>query len=180
MRKFFSVLFFAFIGFVALVSPAYAMTYDNNFPDYIPYAGGAYIEVNVTTFQKCACVFPIDTQKNTFSFIGSSNTDIVNITRSTINGYLYTSSGTRYDCRASSLSSIEYRDNGYPYEWHELNITKILNTNVVFEDLKGLDRQNDNPYFSTYEKVCLTFCFICVLLLLIRLIVLPFRKGVRA
>lgn len=180
MRKFFSVLLVSFIGLVVLVAPAYAMTYDNNFPTYVPYSGGAYIEVNSSDFQKCSVVFPIDTQKNTFSFIGSSNTDIVNITRSTISGFLYTSSGTRYDCRVSSLSSIEYRDNGYPYEWHELNITKILNTNIVFEDLKGLGRQNDNPYFSTYERVCLTFGFICVLLLLIRLIVLPFRKGVRA
>lgn len=180
MRKFFSVIFCSLIGFVVLISPAYAMTYDNNFPDYVPYAGGAYIEVNSSNFQKCAVVFPIDTQKNTFSFIGSSNTDIVNITRSTINGFLYTSSGTRYDCRVSSLSSIEYRDNGYPYDWNDLRINKIFNTNVVFEDLKGLDRQNDNPYFSTYEKVCLTFGFIGVLLLLIRLIVLPFRKGVIA
>lgn len=180
MRKFFSVISCSLIGLVFLISPAYAMTYDNNFPDYVPYAGGAYIEVNSSDFQKCAVVFPIDTQKNTFSFIGSSNTDIVNITRSTINGFLYTSSGIRYDCRVSSLSSIEYRDNGYPYDWNDLRINKILNTNVVFEDLKGLDRQNDNPYFSTYEKVCLTFGFIGVLLLLIRLIVLPFRKGVRA
>lgn len=179
MRKLCSIISCSLIGLVVFISPAYAMTYENKFPDYVPYAGGAYIEVNDSTFQRCACVFPIDTQKNTFSFIGSSNTDIVNIIRSTVNGYLYTSSGTRYDCRVSSLSSIEYRDNGYPYEWHELNITRILNTNVVFEDLKGLDRQNDNPYFSTYEKVCLTFGFICVLLLLIRLIVLPFRKGVR-
>lgn len=180
MRKFFSVLFVAFIGFVVLVTPAYAMTYENKFPDYVPYAGGAYIEVNDTTFQKCACVFPIDTQKGCYSFIGDSDTDVVNITSNTVSGYLYTSSGTRYNCRLSALSPIEYRDNSYPYDWHELNITKILNTNVVFEDLKGLDRQNDNPYFSTYEKVCLTFGFICVLLLLIRLIVLPFRKGVRA
>lgn len=180
MRKFFISLFIACFGVVIFSSSAFAMTYENFYPEYIPYAGGAYVEVNSSNFSKCACVFPIDRQKNTFSFSGSSNTNIVNITSSTVSGFLYTSSGTRYDCRLTSLSSIEYRDNGYPYEWHTLNISKILNTNIVFQDLKGLNRQNDNPFFSTYEKVCLSFGFVAVLLLLIRLIVLPFRKGVRA
>ena len=180
MRKFFSVICCSAFGFFVLFTPAYAMTYNNDFPDYVPYAGGAYIEVNDTTFQGCTLIFPIDIQKGCISFLGSSNSDIVNITNSTISGYLYTKTGVQYTVRMGSLDTVEYRTNSYPYDWNELNITQILNTNVVFEDLTDLDRQNDNPYFSTYEKVCLTFGFIAVLLLLLRLIVLPFRKGVKS
>lgn len=180
MHKLVRIIICSVFGLVVLVTPTYAMTYNNVFPDYVPYAGGAYIEVESSSFQKCTLVFPINSQKDSISFLGSSNSDIVNITNSTISGYLYTKTGVQYTVRMGSLDTVEYRTNSYPYDWHELNITKILNTNVVFDDLKGLDRQNDNPYFSTYEKVCLTFGFIGVLLLLLRLIILPFRKGVKA
>lgn len=180
MHKLVRIIICSVFGFVVLCSPAYAMTYNNDFPDYVPYAGGAYIEVNDTTFQGCTLIFPIDIQKGCISFLGSSNSDIVNITNSTISGYLYTKTGVQYIVRMGSLDTVEYRTNSYPYDWNELNITQILNTNVVFEDLTDRDRQNDNPYFTTYEKVCLTFGFIAVFLLLLRLIVLPFRKGVKA
>lgn len=180
MHKLVRIIICSVFGLAFLVTPCFAMTYNNDFPDYVPYAGGAYIEVESSSFQKCTLVFPINSQKNSISFLGSSNSDIVNITNSTINGYLYTSTGTQYTFRMASLSGVEYRTNSYPYDWNDLDITQILNTNVVFEDLTDLNRQNDNPYFSTFEKVCLTFGFIAVLLLLLRLIVLPFRKGVKA
>lgn len=180
MHKLVRIIICSVFGLAVLVSPAYAMTYNNDFPDYVPYAGGAYIEVESSSFQKCTLVFPINSQKYSISFLGSSDSDIVNITNSTISGYLYTSTGTQYTVRMATLSGVEYRTNSYPYDWNDLDITQILNTNVVFEDLTNLNRQNDNPYFSTFEKACLTFGFIAVLLLLLRLIVLPFRKGVKA
>lgn len=179
-RKFFGFILSAVTLISLCSSEAFAMTYADDYPDYISYSGGAYVEIYNPTLQRCSAVFPIDYQKRTFSFNGDSNVDIVNSTRSTINGKLFLPNGQTYDCRLTSLSSLEYRVNSsYGSDWQPLTVTEIYNTNIVFDDFKGLNRQNDNPYFSIYEKISLSFSFLTILFLVVFLFTVFIKKVIK-
>lgn len=178
MKKILSVFLCSVALLTVFVFPASAKTYNDEFPSYIPSSGGTYCEFKNSTFQRCAFVVPIDFQKHSFSFADNSASNVFNHTRSTISGYLYTSNGERYDCRFTSQSTLEYRTNGSYNQWQSLPMGEILNTNIVFEDLKGLDRQNDNPYFTQYEKVNLTFSFMTASVLVLGSFILITKKLV--
>ena len=60
---------------------------------------------------------------------------LLNISRSTISGTYYTAAGAKYNARVNAMGEAQYyRETSTRYEWTNLNVTKIYNTNVKFED----------------------------------------------
>ena len=68
---------------------------------------------------------------------------------------MYTSSGASYSCRAQYGENLQYRSNSYPYDWVDVTVQSILNSNCDFVDLTDKDRQNDSVIydFTTYQKM---------------------------
>lgn len=159
MRKVVSFAFVLILMFSVFVVPVFAVEYGTQYPDYVPISGGAFCEVN-SSFGKITLVVPNNFKDNTFGFSGNSN-NICNITNSTVNGYIFTNSGTRYSARFTALGTLEYRtSDSYGYEWLGITVNDILNTNINFMDDKG-DRQTDNYFFDKYE----TFFFVILVVI---------------
>lgn len=160
MKKIISI-FAVFLVLVFSILPCFAVEYSTVFPLYVPISGGAFFEVE-STFGKITFICANNYKNNYFGFSGSGN-NICNVTNSTVSGYIYTTSGKSYQARFTSLGTLEYRtDNTSYYEYRDITITKILNTNVTFIDDKG-DRQTDN-YFLSKENIFLyTLLFVCAL-----------------
>lgn len=139
--------------------PCFAVEYSTEFPSYVPISGGAFFEVK-SSFGQITFICPNNYKNNYFGFSGSGN-NICNVTNSTVSGYIYTTSGKSYPARFTSLGTLEYRtDNSSYYEYKDITITEILNTNVTFVDDKG-DRQTDN-YFLSKENIFLyTLLLVC-------------------
>lgn len=142
--------------------PVLAATYGNDFPSYVPVSGGAYIEVE-SSVGTATLVFPSQYQNGYFGFAGRSGSNVCNIYGGTISGYLYTASGQTYSVRSSYGNLIEWRSNSYPYDYTDLNITSIKNTNISLIDLSG-DRENTVLDFSPFQIIVV--CLLLFLLLL--------------
>lgn len=170
------------IFFVTLVTcliaaiPVSAADYGYEYPDYVSVSGGAYVEVK-SSLGTVSLVFPSEYKDGYFGFSGSGF-NICNIYGGTISGYLYTSNSTRYNIRASYGSIVQYQDNnGYPYyEWHDLNINQILNTNIQFTDLTDLDRQTD---FQKYDFSVNEIFLYSLLIVLTVFIIINLWLGVK-
>lgn len=155
--------------------PCFAVEYSTEFPSYVPISGGAFFEVE-SSLGKITFVCPNNYKNNYFGFSGSGN-NICNITNSTVTGYIYTVSGTSYQARFTSLGTLEYRTNSSSYyEYRDVTITKILNTNITFIDDKG-DRQTDN-YFLSKENIFLyTLLLVCASCSVLNLFFSRKRRG---
>ena len=124
------------------VLPCFAVEYSTEFPSYVPISGGAFFEVK-SSLGQITFVCPNNFKNCYFGFSGNGN-NICNISNSTVSGYIYTASGNSYQARFTALGTLEYRtSSGSYYEYRDVTITEILNTNVTFIDDKG-DRQTDN------------------------------------
>ena len=169
-QKILSIFFAFLIAFFALVVPAYAVEYGTQFPGYVPISGGAFIETQ-SSLGKITFVCPNNFKDDYFGFSGNGF-NICNISNSTISGYIYTTSGASYQARFTSFGTLQYRTgtSGY-YEYLDVTITDILNTNVNFIDDK-LDRQTDNYFFDKYDifffVILIVICFCTVLNLFFR------------
>lgn len=138
------------LSFSAL--PCFAVEYSTDFPSYVPISGGAFFEVK-SSLGQITFVCPNNFKNGYFGFSGNGN-NICNISNSTVSGYIFTSSGSSYQARFTALGTLEYRtSSGSYYEYRDVTITQILNTNVTFIDDKG-DRQTDN-YFLSKENIFL-------------------------
>ena len=158
MKKIISIFAVVLVlSFSAL--PCFAVEYSTEFPSYVPISGGAFFEVK-SSLGQITFVCPNNFKNGYFGFSGTGN-NICNISNSTISGYIFTSSGNSYQARFTSLGTLEYRtSSGSYYEYRDVTITEILNTNVTFIDDKG-DRQTDN-YFLSKENIFLyTLLFVC-------------------
>lgn len=167
----FSVLLF--LVFSAL--PCFAVEYSTDFPSYVPISGGAFFEVK-SSLGQITFICPNTYKNNYFGFSGNGN-NICNISNSTVSGYIYTTSGTSYQARFTSLGNLEYRTSTSSYyEYKEVTITEILNTNVTFVDDKG-DRQTDN-YFLSKENIFLyTLLLVCASCSVLSLFFSRKRRG---
>ena len=139
--------------------PCFAVEYSTKFPSYVPISGGAFFEVK-SSLGQITFVCPNNFKNGYFGFSGNGN-NICNISNSTVSGYIFTASGNSYQARFTALGTLEYRtSSGSYYEYRDVTITEILNTNVTFIDDKG-DRQTDN-YFLSKENIFLyTLLFVC-------------------
>lgn len=150
MKKFF-ILFVTLILCLSFSIPVYAEEYGNDYPSYVNISGGAYIETQ-SSIGTVTLVFQNQYKSGYFGFIGRSGYNVCNVYGGQISGYVYTPAGQTYSCRATYGSAIEYRDNYYPYDYHDLNITKILNTNIEFIDFSG-ERSNTIVDFSPFQII---------------------------
>ena len=150
---------------LSIPSVAYAEEYGNTYPAYVPVSGGAYIEVQCA-LGRGTLVFAREYKDGYFGFYGSGYSP-ANISRSTISGTYYTAAGVKYNARVNAMGEAQYyRETSTRYEWTNLNVTKIYNTNVKFEDFKD-DRANIIDLFS-YDPVTYLWlaCTVVIILLL--------------
>ena len=132
-----------------------AETYTDNFPSWCPISGGAYFEVE--TSQGVACVVvPRSYRFDYFGFTSAETYNVANISNTTVSGNIYFKNQTSYygnptslQCRFTSFGtlsiSVPYQSNygGTSYQWQDLSINKILNTNVALADEAGDRQKND-------------------------------------
>lgn len=158
MKKIISI-FAVVLVLVFSALPCFAVEYSTKFPSYVPISGGAFFEVK-SSLGQITFVCPNNFKNGYFGFSGNGN-NICNISNSTVSGYIFTSSGNSYQARFTALGTLEYRtSSGSYYEYRDVTITEILNTNVTFIDDKG-DRQTDN-YFLSKENIFLySLLFVC-------------------
>ncbi len=158
MKKIISI-FAVLLVLVFSALPCFAVEYSTDFPSYVPISGGAFFEVK-SSLGQITFVCPNNFKIGYFGFSGNGN-NICNISNSTVSGYIFTSSGNSYQARFTALGTLEYRtSSGSYYEYRDVTITEILNTNVTFIDDKG-DRQTDN-YFLSKENIFLySLLFVC-------------------
>lgn len=141
------------------VLPCFAVEYSTEFPSYVPISGGAFFEVK-SSLGQITFICPDNFKNGYFGFSGNGN-NICNISNSTVSGYIYTASGNSYQARFTSLGTLEYRtSSGSYYEYRDVTITEILNTNVTFIDDKG-DRQTDNYFLSKEDIFLYTLLLVC-------------------
>lgn len=151
MKKIISI-FAVVLVLVFSALPCFAVEYSTDFPSYVPISGGAFFEVK-SSLGQITFVCPNNFKIGYFGFSGNGN-NICNISNSTVSGYIFTASGNSYQARFTALGTLEYRtSSGSYYEYRDVTITEILNTNVTFIDDKG-DRQTDN-YFLSKENIFL-------------------------
>lgn len=151
MKKIISIFAVVFV-LVFSALPCFAVEYSTDFPSYVPISGGAFFEVK-SSLGQITFVCPNNFKNGYFGFSGNGN-NICNISNSTVSGYIFTASGNSYQARFTALGTLEYRtSSGSYYEYRDVTITEILNTNVTFIDDKG-DRQTDN-YFLSKENIFL-------------------------
>ena len=158
MKKIISI-FVVLLVLVFSALPCFAVEYSTDFPSYVPISGGAFFEVK-SSLGQITFVCPNNFKNGYFGFSGNGN-NICNISNSTVSGYIYTASGNSYQARFTALGNLEYRTStGSYYEYRDVTITEILNTNVTFIDDKG-DRQTDNYFLSKEDIFLYTLLFVC-------------------
>lgn len=174
MKKIISI-FAVFLVLVFSSLPCFAVEYSTEFPSYVPISGGAFFEVK-SSLGQITFVCPNNFKNGYFGFSGNGN-NICNISNSTVSGYIYTTSGNSYQARFTALGTLEYRtSSGSYYEYRDVTITEILNTNVTFIDDKG-DRQTDN-YFLSKESIFLyTLLLVCTACSVLGLFFSRKRRG---
>lgn len=158
MKKIISI-FAVVLVFVFSALPCFAVEYSTDFPSYVPISGGAFFEVK-SSLGQITFVCPNNFKVGYFGFTGNGN-NICNISNSTVSGYIFTASGNSYQARFTALGTLEYRtSSGSYYEYRDVTITEILNTNVTFIDDKG-DRQTDNYFLSKEDIFLYTLLLVC-------------------
>lgn len=152
--------------------PCSAAVYGTSFPSYCPVNGGAWAEIDTSQGDSCI-VFRRNCISDIFGFNGSTGSDIVNVSPSVVNGRIYFKNSTGFygspsslDCRFQSFGTLEisvpYQSNyGTRYEWQQLSVTDIKNTNINFADSFG-DRQNNAFIYTLPEKQ--NIIIICLLI----------------
>lgn len=176
------VLFSVLILCISVVVPATAAKYTDDLPSYVKISGGAYFEVFDSNLGQITCVFPVEFKDNSFCFsLSAANLPVnfVNVTNTIVYGYLYTSSGKKYSCRASRQDVIEYNmnDSGYSnYVDLDPVIAGMTNTNMSFLT-EDVDYYNENSLDS--EKYMRFMVAALVVLQLLSVLILLFGKGKR-
>lgn len=177
------VIYFLFLFVFLLTLPlsASAKYYTNEIPSYAKISGGAFFEIYDTNLGQITVVFPVEFENGCFAFkLSSAGTpvNILNVTNSTVYGYIYTSSGSTYSCRASRQDIIEYyvQGSGYSSSYVDLNpnMSTLVNTNIQFLT-NSRDWYNESILDSDkYINVILLFLLIVEC---ISLFILALRKG---
>ena len=179
MKKRWIILFILLLSFLWLLSlPGSAITYQTDIPSYLPYSGGAFIEVQLSAplNTRGALIFPVNFQASTFGFAGSGS-NLVNLSSGTVTGYLYTSSGTQYNARFTRLAGLEYQPLTGGGTWNPVNTTYIYGANVTFIDETTEGRQTDNYFYDKYQKFDRTLSFLQTAFLLILLLTVLLKRG---
>lgn len=152
---------------LSLQFSVFAKNYGNDYPSYLPSPGLIYIDCNTALGRGCLIINKSYSDNSSISC--AVNGGLFNNTSSTVNCYfLRKSTGDYFFIRFPYLSYPEYRvDSGGigGYTYYDLNVTDIYNSNYNFNDYSGSDSQNDNAYFTIFDKSILIFLCIDTLLL---------------
>lgn len=105
--------------------------YGNAPPADAPVSGGLYISCNSRELGETTIYLPVSWQNKCLTFDSSGN--LFNLTSSTISGFAYSGS-TKYQVRWSSFSAPQYRvwDSGYQYS--DLTVLSVYDTNADIVD----------------------------------------------
>lgn len=137
---------------------------DNDYPSGAPLQGGVYIHADTVQLGEIIIYVPTEDQYKAFTYNTSGQP--INITGSTITGYTYT--GNDYYVRWNSFGQAQYRlvnNTGYGTSYEDLNISEVLNTNVVFiEGNEDLNPLPDDTVLSILIFSLVGGCFFCLLL----------------
>lgn len=133
---------------------------DNVYPPSAPLAGGVYMQVETSQLGVIIIYVPVSYQSKAFTFAANTSTPI-NITASTISGYAYASSD--YSVRWSSFGRATYRRVDGTGSYNNLDITSVLNTNIVFiEDNADLPVIPDNNILQIISIFLLGVMVLCL------------------
>lgn len=161
---------------LSLPVTAFAAEYGNDYPTYVKYSGGAYIEVH-SAIGRGTIVLQNSYKTNTIGFTGD-NYYLCNLSNSTITGRFVHSNGTVYTCRFSAFEAPQYQTNSVTNkEWRYLNTTQIYNTNCEFVDETTLDRGNKIDWFDSDEYKYTTVGLIVLQILLFFVLIFKIGRG---
>ena len=133
---------------------------NNDYPSGAPLAGGVYMQVTTSALGELLIYVPSNYQSKAFTF-ESGTKEVINITSSTITAYVVDQAD--YSFRWSSFGRLQYRRNRGSYSYEDVNITDILNTNIVF-----VESNDDLPPVpdSNMLQIIITFllggCLLCL------------------
>lgn len=133
---------------------------NNDYPSGAPLAGGVYMQVTTRALGELLIYVPSNYQSKAFTF-ESGTKEVINITSSTITAYVV--GQAVYSFRWSSFGRLQYRRNSGSYSYEDVNITDILNTNIVF-----VESNDDLPPVpdSNMLQIIITFllggCLLCL------------------
>lgn len=137
----------AIIFMLSFPLTASAQEYGNEYPTYVDFSGGAYIEIQSTIGR--GTIIVQDTYKIGYIGFYGADADLCNLSNSTITGRLVLTNGTTYNCRFQSFSIPQYYyESGMTREWRNLYSSYIYNTNVEFIDYTSRDRANKIDVFD--------------------------------
>lgn len=133
---------------------------NNDYPSGAPLSGGVYMHVTTRALGELLIYVPSNYQSKAFTF-ESGTKEVINITSSTITAYVVGQAD--YSFRWSSFGRLQYRRNTSGYTYEDVNITNILNTNIVF-----VESNDDLPPVpdSNMLQIIITFllggCLLCL------------------
>lgn len=133
---------------------------NNDYPTGAPLSGGVYMQVTTRALGELLIYVPSNYQSKAFTF-ESGTKEVINITSSTITAYVVGQAD--YSFRWSSFGRLQYRRNSGSYSYEDVNITDILNTNIVF-----VESNDDLPPVpdSNMLQIIITFllggCLLCL------------------
>lgn len=135
---------------------------NNDYPSGAPLAGGVYMQVTTSALGELLIYVPSNYQSKAFT-LESGTKEVINITASTITAYVVDQAD--YSFRWSSFGRLQYRRNSGSYSYEDVNITDILNTNIVFvesnDDLPPVPDSNMLQIIITFLLGgCLLYLFI--------------------
>ncbi|MCH5315279.1 MAG: hypothetical protein J1E81_05145 [Eubacterium sp.] len=174
MKKKLLLFLLTCIFIISVPFSALAEDYGTEYPAYIPYSGGAYIEVQ-SSLGRGSLVFQ-DTYKTGYFGFSGSGYNLFNISNSTLTGRLIMQNGTTYQARFSSFNTLQYYyESGMTREWRDVTTSKIYNTNCEFLDNTTNDRGNiiDIFYGDSFNYSVVAF----LAFILIVLIIIAIKKG---
>lgn len=163
-NKIISVLV-CFIVLCSFPLTASAQEYGVEYPNYINYSGGSFIEVQCA-LGRGSIVFQ-DTYKTGYIGFSGSGYSLCNLSATNITGRFVLQNGTEYTCRLNSFSQPQYYyDVGMTREYRDLNVTNIYNTNVDLIDYTDRDRGFDTDIFDNdVYKYTVVICLFVIIVI---------------
>ena len=176
MKKKILTVLLTLVCVLSLPVTAFAEEYGNEYPTYVKYSGGAYIEVQSAIGR--GTIVLQDSYKSGYIGFTGDKYYLCNLSNSTITGRFILSNGTEYTCRFSPFEAPQYYyQSGTVNQYRYLNTTQIYNTNCEFIDNTSLERNNKIDLFDTDEYKYSVVTLLCVQLGVFIFILIKIARG---
>lgn len=169
MKKKLLTVLLTLVCVLSLPVTAFAEDYGNEYPTYVKYSGGVYIEVQSAIGR--GTIVLQDSYKTGYIGFTGDKYYLCNLSNSTITGRFILNNGTVYNCRFSAFEAPQYYyQTGTTNQWRYLNTTQIYNTNCEFIDNTSLERNNKIDLFDSdeykYSVIVLLLAQLCAFVLI--------------